>query len=569
MNAELQFTRDEATPILTMAEIIQRIRENEDHSETRCRNLSCSVRVMCRALGQPPDSLPASFELLRGRLAAFHPLSAGIRPKRWQNIRSDVSFALRHFGPVPPVTRRAPLPTHPEWQCFRKAIGDHEHLSWKLSRLARYCSERGTTPSEVNDAVMAEYAEMVRGRTFKTNPAVHYRDVSVYWNKCADACSHLGLSKVTLPSRLTRLTPDQSDLNPAFRNEAEAWLLHQSTEGDILDETAPSKPLRPSSVNTYRYIIRRAVAGLVASGTPIEQIESLRQLVEPGAAKAILKHHLARTGDERNSMVAGIANVLVRIAITASDLDEASINQLRTYRSRVMPRQRGLSARPKAALRQFAEPANIERLLVLPIRVFHHTRNQSHLTRKHLLDMQAAVALELLLMRPIRRNNLVSLRIGTNLHAVGTGFTISIPGETVKNGDDLDYPIPAESARLMRFYIDTILPQVGPNPDGWLFPGQGPLGHKAPESLARNFQRTVREWTGLSLYVHLMRHFGASLHLEHHPGALDTVRRVLGHRSLDTTVRSYAHVRDSAAVRQFDGLVLAIRKRVETQDCHD
>lgn len=40
------------------------------------------------------------------------------------------------------------------------------------------------------------------------------------------------------------------------------------------------------------------------------------------------------------------------------------------------------------------------------------------------------------------------------------------------------------------------------------------------------------------------------------------VRRVLGHRSADTTHRSYAGVHDQVAVRRYDALVLGIRGAV-------
>ena len=56
-----------------------------------------------------------------------------------------------------------------------------------------------------------------------------------------------------------------------------------------------------------------------------------------------------------------------------------------------------------------------------------------------------------------------------------------------------------------------------------------------------------------------MRHFAATLYLTEHPEGIEVVRRVLGHRSAETTQRSYAGVQDQVAVRRFDELVLGIR----------
>lgn len=557
MNANLAVSLE----VTTMADLIEAISRDDALSPTRRRNLTSSIRVMARALGMTPEMLPASFEALRERLSRFHPLSAGIRDKRWQNIRADVSFALKRFS-TDPVVCHARAALTADWKHVREVLRSSGSSGWKLSRLAGFCSGRGVPPGAVNDAIMSEYGEMVRKSTLKTKPERHLREVCLHWNRAAESRPQLGLHVVAMPSARKRLTPDWADLHPKLRDEAEAWLLHLSTEGDILDETAPSRPLRPASVRSYRYSLRQAVAGHVASGCPLSEIRSLSQLVEGDTPRHILRQHLDRMNGETSSMIAGISNVLVRIAETRADLGEDAIQRLRNLRSRVTPWRRGMSQRPKEALRPFANRDNIEKLLILPVRIFKRFRSLKDPSPRDLLDMQAAVALELLLMRPIRRNNLVQLKLGTNLHFNGPALCITVPGDEVKNGDDLDYPVPAETARLIRFYIDRILPLLGSNPDGWLFPGQGRIGHKAPETLARNFKDTIRRWTGLDIYPHLMRHFGASLHLEHHPGAFETVRRVLGHRSLDTTVRSYAQMQDSVAVRQFDQLVLNIRRRI-------
>ena len=46
--------------------------------------------------------------------------------------------------------------------------------------------------------------------------------------------------------------------------------------------------------------------------------------------------------------------------------------------------------------------------------------------------------------------------------------------------------------------------------------------------------------TGLVMNPHLFRHLGAHLFLERHPGSYEEVRRVLGHKNIDTTIENYA-----------------------------
>ena len=67
--------------------------------------------------------------------------------------------------------------------------------------------------------------------------------------------------------------------------------------------------------------------------------------------------------------------------------------------------------------------------------------------------MQVALALELLLMRPIRRGNLVALRLGEHVVRVGTKTVIVLDEAEVKNRVGHDYAILPEAARLLDFYV--------------------------------------------------------------------------------------------------------------------
>ena len=59
-----------------------------------------------------------------------------------------------------------------------------------------------------------------------------------------------------------------------------------------------------------------------------------------------------------------------------------------------------------------------------------------------------------------------------------------------------------------------------------------------------------------------MRHIGAKLYLDQNPGAYEVVRRVLGHKSLSTTVNNYTGRKLEAAVKHFDAVILGIRDAI-------
>ena len=98
-----------ATPT-SLAELIESIAADSSLSEVRRRNVCSSIRRFCEALGLLPDVVPAAFWFFREKLANFHPIEAGIKEHRWQTIRSDVSFALKHIGLAPDQPKpREPL----------------------------------------------------------------------------------------------------------------------------------------------------------------------------------------------------------------------------------------------------------------------------------------------------------------------------------------------------------------------------------------------------------------------------------------------------------------------------
>lgn len=544
-------------PVPTMADLISYVLADDGLTKTRRRNVASSIRRFCTVLGCQREQSPATFSFFREAVRDFAPRQAGLRPHRWETIKSDVSSALKRFGQSPDQPK-AKVKLGRDWEELRGRLSAAGYR-WGLLRLARFCEGGGVLPSQVNDAVIDNYIAAVRDQTFKTNPQRHNRDVCRLWNRIRDLCPELQLKVVSLPSSRQAYTPKWEALSPAFRDEAETWLRSMSEEGDILSDTGPVRPLRPATIRAYRFALRQAVAGLHGNGRQLETISSLAALVEGNAATAVLKFYLNRNGNKQSEMLAKIAHVLALVAEHAVHVDAASLARLKRYRKNVAPQSASLRPRPEKALRQFVDRANIEKLLVLPQRVHRRLERKHDLTLADARQMQVAVGLELLLMRPIRRSNLVNLRLGQHVIRTGRKIVIVLDEAEVKNRVRHDYPIPNEAAHLIDFYVNRLLPLFGDNPERFLFPGEVAGRPKTGEQFGRLFKKTIRDETGLEVYPHLLRHFAATLYLTENPDGIEVVRRVLAHRSADTTRRRYAGVQDAVAVRRFDELVLGIR----------
>ena len=112
---------------------------------------------------------------------------------------------------------------------------------------------------------------------------------------------------------------------------------------------------------------------------------------------------------------------------------------------------------------------------------------------------------------------------------------------------------------MIERYLDSYRPLLCGGRSEWIFPGRDD-GPKRPGSLGPQVKRIIHKHTGLEVHAHLMRHIGAKLFLDCNPGLYEVVRRVLVHRSIDTTTESYTGFETKSAARQFDDVILEQRR---------
>ena len=181
--------------------------------------------------------------------------------------------------------------------------------------------------------------------------------------------------------------------------------------------------------------------------------------------------------------------------------------------------------------------------------------------RRGAIQAQLAVAIEILLMTAMRLGNLASLDLLRNLLRPRRGGAVHIVIEAteVKNREPLEYPLPAESARLLDRYRNDFRPYLAPPSSTALFPGHSGRP-KNPLGFGQQLSQAIRKHTGLQVNPHLFRHIAAKLFIDRNPGSYEVMRRVLGHRSIRTTTSSYAGAETAAAVRHFDETILRLRR---------
>jgi integrase len=176
---------------------------------------------------------------------------------------------------------------------------------------------------------------------------------------------------------------------------------------------------------------------------------------------------------------------------------------------------------------------------------------------------QIAVAVAILTAAPIRAGNLSAIRLGENLVKPGapeTPYLLVFPDYDVKNQVDLTFELDDYVTAVIDEYVHDYRPAVmrGSNED-WLFPG-GDGGSKNPHLFGIQITERIQKVNGLRITLHQFRHAAAAVYLKDQPGDYETVRRFLGHRNIQTTVRFYCGLETIQASRLLNELVRKHRK---------
>ena len=125
------------------------------------------------------------------------------------------------------------------------------------------------------------------------------------------------------------------------------------------------------------------------------------------------------------------------------------------------------------------------------------------------------------------------------------------PANDVKNGVMLEFELNASTVALLDDYVCRVRPRLLRRPSEYLFPGEGE-SHKGGPLLSEQIADMVVAEVGVRLTAHQFRHLIGYLYLKAYPGGHEVVRRLLGHKSIETTIRFYAGMEIAEAVRLND-----------------
>jgi integrase len=539
----------------SFSDLISAIEQAKDLSEQTRRHWACSLRQIAKWLNRPPAVIPARRQAVSISMAQLHHARVGVTSKTLANHKSNVRAAMHWFTKASDVPQRG-VRLSADWAGFREAVD--KYVWGRVSGLVRYCSARGLGSSDVNDDVFARYWEY---RAETTGLATHNtakRFMVRAWNAAADRNDGSTLHRLTVPP--LKLTEPAWEAFPApLRQEMDAYFaglakVHRTLSGKRI------QPCSATTLTTRRAELVAMARMAIRLGVPIESLNSLRALLHPDVAEKVIDAYWAQNGKEPKTGTIDLGWKILRMARETGCLDPAALDRLDDMRVALQEHRReGLTDKNLQLVRQVLTEGVWKEVVSLPDVLMQQARSaRDHAPIKAAVSAQLAVAIAILTFAPIRLRNLVSIELGQNLIKPGglnTPYWLVFPHYDVKNRVDLNFKFDQPLSDLIDEYVHEFRPTLLRGANGpWLFPGEAGRS-KHSLQFSKQVTERIQKAVGIRISVHQFRHAAAAIYLKNRPGDYETVRRLLGHRDIGTTVRYYCGLQTMEATEQFGKLI--------------
>jgi hypothetical protein len=464
-------TETASRTIPTCADVIGRIDGRTDLPLRRRQDLSSAMRRFCRLQSRQPHDIPADPADLRRQLAQMSALAAGLSQGSFRNLKSLLGKALIEAD-ITTVPRRSRTPLGPEWRQLLAGMSGDRHQRYSLSHLARYCSERGILPADIDDEVVAVYGRDLVSKSLLDRPKQAYRNACLAWNRAADTVAGWPQRKLRVPNSRPTYTLLAAAFPASFGTDLEAFLAH--LRGDDPFAEMGDRPASPDTLKGKRKQILALASALVEAGHDPQSIRSLADLVEPEAAKAGLMIVWKRLGQRKTGYLHNLALLLVILAHHWVKVEPGDLERLRALRRNLDPGKSAMTENNRRKLLQFTDRANVAALLRLPGQLFAEAVRRDRGGVAEAVAAQSALAIAIELAAPLRINTLVKLNLDQHIVRPRPGprgvVHLVIPASDVKNRMPLELELPPRVVELLDLYWARFRPRLVSEPGSWLSP---------------------------------------------------------------------------------------------------
>ena len=545
----------------TVADVLALVPEMGASKQAR-QNIASSIRALCRVHDRPANRVPIYAPTFRKLMEIASPGAVRLSATRWRNVKSDVRRAIRLSGlSVDTYPEKAPLTD--DWERVALMAPDPTRRS-VLRRFGRFCSSGQKTPKQVDDGMVDQFCAYLYQNQLSKSPERTIKDVIRTWNHwvASDRCGTY--RKLSTRSGKRSYTLSWGELPDGLAKDARAF-KEQSQNPNYFDTDRVATAVRPATATQRDRMFRRLASAEILSGISPSDLGSLADLVHPDRLKPGLEFFIERNGGQPSKQTFDMAILALSIARHWTKLPESQIAIIADWVKRLKKgkkRQHGMTEKNRERLSQFSNEGVIRTFLTLPDRLLGEALKLP-VDSRSALKVQCAVAVALLSIAPMRLQNLRCLDRNTHFRRAfsveNPHYQLSIPAPEVKNMIDLAFPVPQRIMKLVDIYLKNYQPLLtNGHPSSLLFPGRAGQP-KCDSALRHNIKEVIYKNMGLHVNPHLFRHLGAYLFLKANPGQYESVRQLLGHKNIQTTINFYASFETDEAMCRFNNIIDAYR----------
>ncbi len=571
-NRFLTLARPNSCPPLTLADARAQLSDWDDLSPQRRKNLAAEISGLARICGLPENGIELSCPNLNKLLYRPMPASLGFTALRFAKLCSSARVIMRRLGlHVPDLPGYSGL-SEP-WKAVHDTLTSYRQRA--LIRFMGFCSELQVEPSATDSECLDKFELYLNSVVLHPNPAELARLTASNWNWARRYIDGWPQSELRRAGMRQHLTFPLDNYPSSFQADVQAALnrLAGDDEDEIYSDDVRTRrdkrrsrdPLKPRTLDGHVHQIRRAAAALIHLGAvTFEDLHLLRDLMEPfERVKIIRRFYRDRHGTGPNAAVAHILETLSVIARRYCKLPAEQIDTITNWATQARPGWNlSMTEKNKKRLAALVQPEARAMLQHFPAELMRRYATAKHLSPLAAARLAAyAVALEILLVFPMRRSNLASLRLDQHLQWLNARQPVShifLSAHEMKGKSSFQWPLPEESSELIELYLKHHRPVLAAPGNQFLFPGPGLKGRSAHE-LAIGLCKLIGKLLGLKVNLHLLRHFAGWVYLTRNPGAYGVLQQILGHRDVRVTMGAYAGLEMDAAAKHFDAAVLEDR----------
>lgn len=535
----------------TLHELMEIIANEPSLTPAQRSELRSAIRRFARLCGRHPSEIIADPAVIRRWIGQANWQMAGLSKRGWANITSRLTRAMAIAG-INVHRRRRNYKLAVKWELLLWPMARRDRD--ELHRFAGWCSVHGIQPDQVNVAIFGRYLAYLEREMIQSNPRERWHVARRAWNRTCAAVPGPGFPVIPNNEPEGWRGLKWSDFPDSLLSEIEAYKSAVTTTDPFAEEER--RAIKHVTLRNYLNNLRWHLSRLVEAGVPIDRFTSLAACIEVDLVKRGLMFRLGNKelDDTTKPGLSAMMTALISVAHYVG-VSNAEYKQLKQLADKVRYQPEGMTERNKERLAQFNGEDARRALVSLPFRMANDLTEVSQPTVRQAQKMQMAAMLAILIHLPLRVKNVAALDLDVHIQrpaggADGRWLVRFVEGE-VKNKVAIDGFFNEKVSALLMRYVEVFRPVLLKKASSRLFVSQNGTG-KDPHTLSGQFRRLIKRELGFVMNAHLMRHWAGFVYLESHPGDYETVRQLLGHKNIATTIKLYTGAEKKSAHLLYD-----------------